>query len=148
MTQLNSKIFRHTHPCTAVHVHEWSTHFCIIQCAVPFPFIFIPNDDTKGKSLSGYKGHEFSSNFLNNGTPYLSNVFGIVTFNPIQLTGIIQQIPWTLCQNYIQIIIQHSISSIIFLFEQMDLVMRPKYYCGAACVHSCSVWQIYSTKTE
>ena len=45
LTQLRSKIFRHVHLCSAVHVQVLSMHFCIIVCAVTFPFLFTPRDE-------------------------------------------------------------------------------------------------------
>ena len=50
---IKSKIFRHVQIYSAVHVHEFSTHFCIIWFSIPFPFMFTPHDDPTGKMLKG-----------------------------------------------------------------------------------------------
>ena len=65
MTQFNSKIFIHDRLCSAGHINERITYFCIILFAVPFPFMFMPHDDTTVKMVkawfSRYKVHGFFS---------------------------------------------------------------------------------------
>ena len=43
LTQFRSEIFRGTHLCSAVHVNDRITHFCIIWCAVSFPYLLMPH---------------------------------------------------------------------------------------------------------
>ena len=80
ITQFNSKIFRYVHLCSAVHVHERSTHFCIILFDIPLKLMFMTNDETTGKTVNIYfikiqRIWILINFFGNNGTPFFSNIF-------------------------------------------------------------------------
>ena len=99
-------------------------------------------------SVSRYKGHELSSKFLNNCTACSSNVFELLLLSLSNSQSSFNKYSWPLYQNHIQIIIHHSIYSIISLFELRNLVIQPRCYCLPACVRACYVWQIDWTKIK
>ena len=53
MIQFRYIIFNHVHLFSAVHLHDYSRHFCIIICDSPLPFIFTPQDGILENFIKG-----------------------------------------------------------------------------------------------